>query len=46
MSAALPMLVCGWPAPFFFTENLPSSALTLTMCPHLVRAKIRARVMS
>mmetsp|Transcript_10686 Transcript_10686/g.28799 ORF Transcript_10686/g.28799 Transcript_10686/m.28799 type:complete len:223 (+) Transcript_10686:17-685(+) len=31
--AALAMLVCGWLEVLFLTENLPSRALTLTMCP-------------
>ena len=30
-NAALLMFVCGWPAPFFPTENLPSKADTLMM---------------
>mmetsp|Transcript_34070 Transcript_34070/g.108767 ORF Transcript_34070/g.108767 Transcript_34070/m.108767 type:complete len:389 (+) Transcript_34070:160-1326(+) len=34
LSAALAMLVCGCDDCFFVTENLPSSAFTLTMCPH------------
>ena len=32
-SAAFAMLVCGWPPDFLPTENFPSSALTLMMCP-------------